>query len=73
MAVVGIPWDAFLELGNGEKYLSRGYAPDITMIVLGLTVKIKLIVTNLLHDVDLVLGINWLQLVNFVADWCGTK
>ena len=29
--------------------------------------------TNLLHEVDLVLGINWLQLVNPVVDWGGGK
>ena len=32
-----------------------------------------LTVTNLLHDVDLVLGMNWLQTVNPIVDWCGAK
>ena len=31
--------------------------------------KVGLTVTNLLHEVDLVLGMNWLQLVNPVVDW----
>ena len=35
--------------------------------------KIGLTVTSLLHDVDLVLGINWLQMVNPIVDWCGVK
>ena len=35
--------------------------------------KIGLTVTNLLHEVDLVLGINWLQLVNLVVDWSGAR
>ena len=35
--------------------------------------KIGLTVTNLLHEVDLVLGINWLQLVNPVVDWSGAR
>ena len=35
--------------------------------------KVGLTVTNLLHEVDLVLGINWLQLVNPVVGWCGAK
>ena len=48
----------FLELGNGEKYLSRGYVPDIPVITAGLTVKVGLTITNLLHEVDLLLGIN---------------
>ena len=69
----GVPRDVFLELGNGEKILSRGYIPDIPVVTAGLTVKTGLTVTNLLHDVDLVLGMNWLQLVNPVIDWCGGK
>ena len=39
----------------------------------GLTVKVGITVTNLLHEVDLVLGINWLQLVNPVIDWSNGK
>ena len=69
----GIPNDIFLELGNGEKYLSRGLVPDVPIVIAGLTIKIDLTVTNLLHEVDLVLGINWLQLVNPVVDWGGGK
>ena len=34
--------------------------------------RVGLTVTSLLHEVDLVLGINWLQLVSHVLDWsCG--
>ena len=69
----GQPRDTFLELGNGEKFLSRGYVPDVPVVTAGLTVKIGLTVTNLLHEVDLVLGINWLQLVNPVVDWSGAR
>ena len=69
----GIPRDVFLELGNGEKCLSRGFVPDVPIATAGLTVKIGLTVTNLLHEVDLVLGINWLQLVNPVVDWGGAR
>ena len=64
----GIPRDVFMELGNGEKYLSKGYVPDVPIATAGLTVKIRLIVTNLLHEADLVLGINWIQLANLVVD-----
>ena len=46
----------FLELGNGQKYLSRGYVPEVPVVTGGLTVRVGLTVTNLLHDVDLVLG-----------------
>ena len=54
----GIPHDIFHELGNGEKYLSRGYVPDVPMATAAFTVKVGLTVTNLLHNVDFVLGIN---------------
>ena len=69
----GIPRDIFLELGNGEKYLFRGYVPDVPVVTIGLKMKIGLTITNLLHEVDLVLGINWLQLVNPVVDWSSGK
>ena len=69
----GMPQDLFLELGNGQKYLSRGYVPDVPIATAGLVTKMDLTVTNLLHDVDLVLGMNWLQLVNPVVDWGGGK
>ena len=69
----GVPQDIFLELGNGEKCLYRGYVPEVPVVTAGLTVKVGLIVTNLLHEVDLVLGINWLQLVNFIVDLGGGK
>ena len=69
----GQPRDTFLELGNGEKFLSRGYVPDVPVVTAGLTVKIGLTITNLLHEVDLVLGINWLQLVNPMVDWSGAR
>ena len=54
------PRDVFLELGNGEKFLSRGFIPDVPIVTAGLTVKLGLTVTNLLHKVDLVLGMTWL-------------
>ena len=28
----GISQDTFLELGNGQKYLSRGYVPDVPIV-----------------------------------------
>ena len=65
----GTPKDVFLELGNGQKYLSWGFIPNVPVVTAGLTVKVNLTVTNLLHNVDLVLGVNWLELVNPVIDW----
>ena len=69
----GVPRDVFLKLGNGEKILSRGYIPNVPVVTAGLTVKTGLTITNLLHDVDLVLGMNWLKLVNPIVDWCGAR
>ena len=68
-----MPCDIFLELGNGEKYLSMWYVPDVPTITAGLTIKIRITVTNLLHEVQLVLDVNWLQLANPVVDWCRAK
>ena len=69
----GIPRDVLLELRNGEKYLSRRYVPDVPIATAGLTVKIRLIVTNLLYEVDLVLGIKWLQLIDPMIYWFGAR
>ena len=54
----GQPCDIFLKLGNGAKFLSRGYVPHAPIVTAGLTVNIGLSVTHLLHELDLVLGIN---------------
>ena len=40
----GISREIFLELGNGEKYPSRGYVLDILVVIVGLTTKIGLTV-----------------------------
>ena len=45
----GTPRDIFLELGNGKKYLSKGYVSDVPVVTAGLTVKIGLTVTALLR------------------------
>ena len=73
MGLKGKPQDTFLELGNGQNFLSRGLVPEVPIVTAGLTVKIGLTVTTLLHEVDLVLGINWLQLVSPVIDWSTGK
>ena len=47
--------------------------PDVPVVTAGLTVSMGLTVTALLHEVDLVLGMNWLELVNPVVDWSSGK
>ena len=44
----GVPKYIFLELGNGQKYLSQGYVPNIPIVTAGLTVKVGLTITNLM-------------------------
>ena len=66
------PCDVLLELGNGEMFLSRGLIPNAPIVTAGLTIRIGLTIAGLLHKVDLVLGMTWLQLVNTLVDWdCG--
>ena len=48
----GVPRDIFLELGNGEKILSKEYILDVPVVIAGLTTKVGLTITNLLHEVD---------------------
>ena len=73
MGLMGEPQDTFLELGSGQKFLSRGFAPEAPMVIASLTVRVGLTVTSLLHEVDLVLRMNWLQLVSPVIDWSSGK
>ena len=56
-----------------KKFLSRGFVPDVPVVTANLTVRMGLTITSLLHEVDLVLGINWLQLVSPVIDWSSGK
>ena len=43
----GIPHDIFLELGNGENFLSRGYVPEIPAVTVRLTMRVGITVKNL--------------------------
>ena len=61
--------DIFLELGNGQRVLSRGYVPEVLVTVGGHTSNIDLTVTSLLHNADIVLGMTWLQAVRPIIDW----
>ena len=68
-----LPGATFLELGNREKILSKGHISDVLVVTVVLTVKVALNVTNVPHDVNLVLGMNWLNLARPVVVWYGEK
>ena len=61
--------DTFLELGNGQHVLSRGYVPEVPVTFSGHTSTVDLTITSLLHSVDVVLGMTWLKSVRPVIDW----
>ena len=65
--------DTLLKLGNGDRILSWGRVDDVPVVTAGLSIKLDLTVTKLLHNVDLVPGINWLQTVNPIIDWRGAR
>ena len=49
--------NTFLELGDGSKVLSKFEAMDIPVVIAGRTLKIDFTVSDLLYNVDIVLGI----------------
>ena len=61
--------NTFLELGDGSKVLSKSEALDIPVVIAGRTFKIDFTMSDLLHKVDIVLGITWLQENNPLVDW----
>ena len=61
--------NTFLELADGTQILSAGKAPAVLFSVGVNSFRMDFTVTKLLHGVDLVLGMNWLQRVNPLIDW----
>ena len=61
--------NTFIELADGKKVLSRGRAVDIPVITSGFEMKTSLTVSNLLHGVDIVLGVTWLQVADPLIRW----
>ena len=73
MGLSYVPHDTFLELGNGTTALSHGMVQGAPITLASATSRIDLTVSHLLHDVDIVLGMNWLKSVNPVMDWCSGR
>ena len=65
--------DTFLELGNGQKILSKGKVVKAHVGTGGIVGGFDFTLTKLLHQVDVVLGLNWLQTVNPIIDWKESK
>ena len=59
----------FLELGDGKQVLSRGRAIDVPVVTSGYTVKMNLIVSRLLHGMDVMLGMTWLKAADPIIHW----
>ena len=57
-----------LELGDGSKVLSKFEAMDIPVDIAERTFKIDFTVSDLLHNVDIVLGITWFKQHNPLVD-----
>ena len=50
----------FLELGDGQKILSKTKVINVPVDIDDLVFHLNLMTTLLLYDADLILGINWL-------------
>ena len=61
--------NTFLELGDGKKVLSWGQAVNVPVVTSGYTMKTNLTVSNLLHGVDVVLGMTWLKVADPLIQW----
>ena len=59
----------YLKLADGSKIQATQKASNVRCEVGKSVCKVTFTVTQLLHDVDLVLGINWLARWNPVVDW----
>ena len=60
--------NTYLELADGTQILSAGKAPAVLFSIGVHSFRMDFTVTKLLHGVELVLGMNWLQRVNPLID-----
>ena len=61
--------ETLLELADGRKLLSQGKCPHTIITVSNKNCKVDLTVCPLMKDIDVILGINWLQMTNPLIDW----
>ena len=70
-----------LELANGETIVSTGIAPNVLIAIGGAQSQISLTVVPMMEGVQIILGRDWLDMVNPLIDWktnslvlrCGNK
>ena len=62
-----------MELGNGTTALSRGMVKGAPITLASATSRIDLTLSHFLHDVNIMLGMNWLKSVNPLIDWCSGR
>ena len=60
--------NSLLELADGTKIHSLSKAPNVVVYIGQHPSKMDFTVTKLLHGVELVLGMNWLQAMNPLID-----
>ena len=58
-----------LELANGETIVSTGIAPDVLVCIGKLASRVSLTAVPMLADVQVILGRDWLNMVNPLIDW----
>ena len=61
--------ETLLELADGRKLLSQGKCPHTIIAVSNKNCKVDLTVCPLMKDIDIILGMNWLQMTNPLIDW----
>ena len=58
-----------LELANGETISSTGIAPNVLVGIRGTSSRIELTTVAMMEGVQVVLGCDWLNMVNPLIDW----
>ena len=58
-----------MELADGRKLLSQGQCPHTLLTVSTKNCKVDLTICPLMKNIDVILGINWLQMTQPLIDW----
>ena len=65
--------ESLLELVDGSRCISRGKCPQVPLCLQNQTFKLQCTVAPLFGTLDLILGINWLEMCNPLIDWKGHR